>query len=232
MKRLVLITVAVVLIAFGAGRGWDWVQAHPQHNPWAPLSLTDPPGLATAQKLNALRADPALCHDVLSRGDIAFDRLPPAGEGACYRADRTVLTGWAVRPASPEMTCATAAALLLWQTHAVEPEAERLLGSAFARFEHLGTYNCRRIGGAAAGRWSEHATGNAIDIAAIVLADGRRVSVLDDWPADGPEAVFLRSVRQSACRYFSTVLGPDYNAAHADHFHLDQQDRAFGSACR
>ena len=51
------------------------------------------------------------------------------------------------------------------------------LGSEVVRIEHLGTVNCRRIGGGDKGNWSEHATGNAIDISAFVLADGRRITV-------------------------------------------------------
>jgi hypothetical protein len=79
--------------------------------------------------------------------------------------------------------------------------------------------------------WSEHATGNAIDIAAFVLEDGRRISVLGDWEAEGEKARFLKAVRDDACDIFATVLSPDYNAAHADHFHFDQGGRWFG-ACR
>ena len=65
-----------------------------------------------------------------------------------------------------------------------------------------------------------------------MLADGRRISVRDDWAGDDHEARFLRAVRSSACTMFSTVLSPDYNAAHADHFHFDQADRMVGSVCR
>jgi hypothetical protein len=84
------------------------------------------------------------------------------------------------------------------------------------------------------GDWSEHAGANAIDVAAFVLEDGRRVSVLADWADEGAEGRFLREARDGACRLFATVLSPDYNRAHRDHFHLDQAGRgAMGwRACR
>ena len=82
------------------------------------------------------------------------------------------------------------------------------------------------------GPWSEHATGNAIDIAGFELKDGRVISILQDWDGEEARARFLRVARDEACDLFGTVLSPDYNAAHRDHFHLDQQDRAFGGACR
>ena len=82
------------------------------------------------------------------------------------------------------------------------------------------------------GAWSEHATGNAVDIAAFVLADGTRVSVLSDWNGKAPDRVlFLRRVRDGACRAFSTVLSPEYNAAHRDHLHFDMAGR-WGGVCR
>ena len=90
---------------------------------------------------------------------------------------------------------------------------------------HAGTYSCRRLYGRAEGRFSEHAGANAIDIAGFRLADGTEVSVLRDWPDAGAKGAFLRDVRDGACRLFATTLTPDYNEAHADHFHLDQADR-------
>jgi hypothetical protein len=74
---------------------------------------------------------------------------------------------------------------------------------------------------ATAGRRSQHATANAIDIAGFVLRDGREVRLAQDWTGTGFEAAFLRAVRDGACRWFRGVLGPDYNAAHHDHFHFD-----------
>jgi hypothetical protein len=77
---------------------------------------------------------------------------------------------------------------------------------------------------------SAHARAEAIDIAAFVLADGRRVSVLGDWQdGDARERQFLRVVHASACKRFGTVLGPDYNAAHRNHFHVELGG---GSFCR
>jgi len=226
--------VALALFVSGAlllaGRGW--LADHPQHNPWAPLDLRDPPGWATQRKLAALRGDPAECREVLERSGAAFEVLPGQGEGPCLRDDRTVLTEAPLDPAPPPTTCAIGAGFKLWLRQGVQPAARELLGANVARIEHLGAYSCRRLYGQREGRWSEHATGNAIDIAAFVLDDGRRISVAGSWAGAGPEAAFLRRARDEACRAFGTVLSPDYNAAHADHFHLDQAGRPFGGVCR
>jgi hypothetical protein len=215
---------------FLAARGW--LEEHPQHDPWAPLDLRDPLGWATQRKLAALRHDPAECRAVLERSGVAFTALPAAGEGACRREDRTVLGEAALAPGAPAATCAVDAAMVLWLRQGVQPAAEALLGSPVARVEHFGAYNCRRLYGRDEGPWSEHATGNAIDIAAFVLVDGRRISVVRDWTASSEEAVFLRRARDEACEMFGMVLSPDYNAAHADHLHFDQAARGFGGVCR
>jgi hypothetical protein len=211
--------------------GWQWLRVHPEHNPWAGLDLRDPPGWATARKLAALRADVTECRAVLARSNIAFTTLPPTGAGPCTRSDRTRLEDYPFAPNTPPVTCPVAAALELWRRESVAPAARAILGSELARIEHLGAFSCRRVYGGADGPWSEHATANAIDIAAFVLKDGRRISVLSDWQGTDAEARFLREVRSGACTSFTTVLSPDYNAAHADHFHFDQ-DARWAGVCR
>lgn len=223
-----LLALAVLVLAIA---GWQWLQDHPEHNPYAPLDLRDPPGSATARKLAALREDVPECRAVLARSDIAFTELPATGEGPCARPDRTRLGDYPLAPDTPAVTCPVAAALELWRRDSVAPAAQTILDSELARIEHYGAFSCRRMYGGADGPWSEHATANAIDIAAFVLEDGRRISVLDDWKGTAEEAAFLRAVRDGACNSFATVLSPDYNAAHADHFHLDQDDRWSG-VCR
>ncbi|QZH74879.1 MAG: extensin family protein [Erythrobacter sp.] len=221
-----LVGIALLL----AGR--SWLEENPQHNPWAPLDLRDPHGMATAGKLTALRGDVPACHAVLDRSEIAFTALPAAGEAECRRGDRLIPADLLLSPAEPQMTCPVAAGLVLWLEQDVQRLAEQYFDSQVTQVEQLGTYSCRRMYGAASGRWSEHATGNAIDIAGFALADGRRVSVLRDWNGDESEAQFLRAVRDSACSSFGTVLSPDYNAAHADHFHFDQGRGVGRGACR
>ena len=215
-----------------------WLHEHPEHDPWAPLNIDDPEGWATERKIAALRSDRETCTDFLERSDIAFRELPALGEGACARPDRIAVSPQAdwqarLRPAEPVATCPVQAGLALWLKQDVQPAAERLLGSRVARLDHFGTYACRRIGGGDTGNWSEHATGNAIDIAAFVLEDGRSVSVLRDWEGADAQAQFLEKVRDGACGRFATTLSPDYNTAHADHLHLDQASRMTGwTMCR
>lgn len=226
-RFLALLLLGALFVAARA-----WLAEHPGHDPWAPLDLRDPPGWATARKLQALKGDVMACRAVLDRSEVAFTELPAAGEGQCARPDRTRLDSYPFSPAPPPTTCSVAIALELWRRDSLEPLAREVFGQGVARVEHLGAYSCRRLYGRDEGAWSEHATGNAVDVAGFVLADGTRISVLSDWSGDEPDkAAFLRRVRDGACEAFATVLSPDYNAAHRDHFHFDMAGR-WGGVCR
>ncbi|WP_156841526.1 extensin family protein [Novosphingobium aquimarinum] len=118
------------------------------------------------------------------------------------------------------VTCPAASAFAGWARFGVDRAARQILGSPLARIETMGSYSCRTVAGTS--RLSGHAKANAIDVAAFVLADGRRISVLDDWSnGTSDERRFLRIVHRSACKRFGTTLGPEYNAAHRNHFHLE-----------
>jgi hypothetical protein len=116
--------------------------------------------------------------------------------------------------------CRTASAFNGWARYGVDRAARQILGSPLARIETMGSYSCRNIAGS--NKRSAHATAGAIDVSAFVLQDGRRISLSADWNGGTlAEREFLRVVHKSACKRFGTVLGPNYNAAHADHFHLE-----------
>jgi hypothetical protein len=219
-----LIAVAVGLVVL------NW-----RSMPWHPLNLAEPPGPFTRMKIAAIRDDAPSCRALLRSAGERFAVAPAVRGGAnCGYADGVILSDRRpieYRAATP-VSCAAALGLVLWERHSLQAEAQLLLGSRVVAIETMGTYNCRRIGGGDSGSFSQHATANAIDIAAFRLADGRRISVLNDWKGDGPEATFLRRVRNGACGSFSTVLSPDYNAAHRDHFHFDQAQRGGWGLCR
>jgi len=116
--------------------------------------------------------------------------------------------------------CDVARAFTEWARFGVDRAARQLLGSPIARIETMGSYACRNVAGTE--RRSAHARAEAIDVSGFVLADGRRIVLQRDW--DGGDAAtreFLRVVHNSGCKRFGTVLGPEYNAAHRDHFHLE-----------
>jgi hypothetical protein len=120
----------------------------------------------------------------------------------------------------PIATCGIAAALYWWEQD-LQRLATDIFQSRLTQIDQLGTFACRNVNSASVGRRSQHATANAIDIQAFVFANGKRVDVLKHWNTTGPEARYLREARRAACRVFNGVLSPDYNALHANHFHLD-----------
>ena len=236
MRRWILLLALLVAVALGALWVRDRVQRFPQDFPWTPLDLEQAVGTFTGRKIAALGDDPRQCRGLLTQAEIAFTALPARADGATcgYReAVRLRDGGIDYRPAGLGMRCAVAAGLAVWE-RGVELAALRHFGSRVTAIEHLGSYSCRRLYGRAEGQWSEHASANAVDIAAFRLADGTRISVVRDWRGTRPKAAFLREVRDGACDLFSTVLSPDYNAAHRDHFHLDQAARGAmgGRVCR
>ena len=118
------------------------------------------------------------------------------------------------------MSCALAARLDDFAREVVQPLARGEFGQSVVRINHFGSFSCRARSGLA-GRLSQHAAGRAIDIAGFRLADGRTISIKEDWSASGPERDFLRRLAQRACQYFSVVRTPNSNADHYNHFHLD-----------
>lgn len=221
----------VSLILFVLVCAWlVWTRAHPEDSPFTPLDLTQPVGMFTGRKIASLSDDTRQCHTLLFRAGVRYQSLPPAGQNQCaYDNAVRFQEGGArrigYRPARLDIACPVAAALAVWEREIVQPAAERHLGARVAGIDHFGSYSCRRLYGRSTGEWSEHARANAVDIAAFRLADGRRVSIVNDWEGTAGEQAFLRAVRDGACKLFATVLGPDYNAAHRDHFHLDQANR-------
>lgn len=124
------------------------------------------------------------------------------------------------------VACPLANTFAAWARFGVDRAARQLLGSPLVRIETMGSYSCRNVAGSA--RRSAHATAEAIDVSAFILADGRRITVVNGWSGGTrEEREFLRTIHDSACKRFGTVLGPNYNAAHHDHLHVELAGRSY-----
>lgn len=194
-----------------------------EHLPWKPLALVDPLGAATKIKAARTGEDPAACREVLQQGGVEFAEVAARQSGFCQVHDALQMeAGMApLAPREAPMTCKQALAVSIWERQVVQAAAFDTFGEAVVRIDHYGTYSCRRMYGKDDAPVSEHASANALDVAAFRLADGAVISVANDWNDTGEKGAFLRRVRDGACKVFLTTLGPDYNAAHRDHFHLD-----------
>lgn len=117
------------------------------------------------------------------------------------------------------VTCPVSSAFAAWARFGVDRAAQQIFGQGVASIQTMGSYSCRNVAGSS--RRSAHASADAIDIGGFVLEDGTRISVASGWNGNAQEREFLRVIQRSACRRFDTVLGPDYNAAHHDHLHLE-----------
>ena len=239
LRRNVGCLVSIAVLVLAALLLLGHARRHPEDVPWTALDLTRPVGAFTGRKLAGLADEGARCKTLLHRAGVRFQTLPArsAGPQCGYRDAVRFMPGGALdigyRPRDLGMNCAVAAGLALWEWHVVQLAAQRHLGQQVATIQHFGSYNCRRLYGRQEGGWSEHATANAVDIAGFTLDDGTRISVAEDWDGGGARGRFLREVRDGACGLFASVLSPDYNEAHRDHFHLDQAERgAWWRACR
>lgn len=125
-----------------------------------------------------------------------------------------------LRPAAL-IRCTMVPAVETWVRRVVEPEVLRHYRSPLVELKVAASYGCRPRNNQSGSKLSEHGHANAVDIAAFRLADGRVVTVKDGWSGDSRDRSFLRAVHAGACGPFTTVLGPNSDSFHRDHFHLD-----------
>ncbi|MBI3436025.1 MAG: extensin family protein [Proteobacteria bacterium] len=130
-----------------------------------------------------------------------------------------------VTPAAT-LACPLVSTLDRWLIEAVQPAAQKWFGQPVAGIKQISAYSCRGMNGNPRARISEHAFGNALDIASFTLADGRIVTVKDGWRGRPQEQGFLRDIQAAACERFATVLAPGSNVYHYDHIHLDLMRRS------
>lgn len=127
------------------------------------------------------------------------------------------------------MNCRTAKALKRWTEKAAKP-ALRKKGGGLASYRVAAHYACRTRNNQPGARISEHGKGNAIDISGFTLRDGTQLTVLRDWGSGNGRA--LREMHRKACGPFGTVLGPNADRFHRDHFHFDTARHRGGPYCR
>jgi hypothetical protein len=123
------------------------------------------------------------------------------------------------------LACPIVSALDNWIATAVQPAAQKWFGQRVVEIKQISAYSCRGMNGQPGAHISEHAFGNALDIAAFTLADGRRISVQSGWHGAPEEQGFLRDVQGAACQQFTTVLAPGSNRFHYNHIHVDLMRR-------
>jgi hypothetical protein len=200
----------------------------PKPSPPVLLPLPDlsaKPGPRIREQLRQLRIQPRQCFALLGRvKDLEVRSLPDTNEqpGCSMRFSAEILESPIAFTKPTKASCALIASLYLWQREVVTKAAATHLASPVVKIETFGTYACRPRNNRPEARLSEHATANAVDISAFILANGRKISVKNSWYGGIPqERAFLRAVHQASCRYFSAVLGPDADRFHQDHFHLD-----------
>jgi hypothetical protein len=218
MKPLLLLLLASALAGPAAAQDGGDVPP-PRPRPAAPVAAT--PDAPTPQ-----RDYQVACPAVLS-GRAVATALPPIAEGQCglpspLALEAVLANGRTVPLSTPVTTdCGMATALPGW----VEAVDAWLMAREDTRIDTVlvGTaYLCRNVNNADAGNLSFHAFGDALDVTGFRLADGRTITIESAWPGDAAAGSRLvRFAHEAACTHFTTVLGPEANALHRDHLHLD-----------
>ena len=217
--RALFAALLLLALAYPAARLglFEWPRTY---DPLAPPSLSAQPGFLTDWQMKLLDADPGGCALALQRVGLPAVLKPPRGNGNCVVEGAVSLPRLSRAKLRPEDTrCAIAARLYMWERNVLQPAAQSLFGQPVREITHFGSYSCRTMRGG--NSMSEHATANAFDISGFVLANGQRLSVKSDWGKSNAAGKLLAIARDGLCDWFNVTLSPDYNADHADHFHVD-----------
>ena len=192
--------------------------------PERPAELSGEAALA----LTVAAPDDTACRVRLKRLGVIFEPLPAIANGQCGTPLPLKVTGLSdvALPQSATLTCVAAEALARWATE-VQVAAERELKQPLAGIAIGTSYECRGQNHDVEAKLSEHAFANGIDVMSFTFG-GRPAIAVAATPQGSAEGRFLDAARARACGVFRTVLGPGSNAAHANHFHLDERERTAG----
>jgi hypothetical protein len=133
----------------------------------------------------------------------------------------TTRAGRVELPGMPLLNCAFARQFTIWLSDIAAPVVAGFEKSKLSSISTGTSYQCRVRNGDFSGKMSEHAFGNAIDIAGITLTNKKRIEITAVSDPQDPNHRLLMALRVSACGYFTTVLGPGADATHASHYHFD-----------
>lgn len=185
---------------------------------------------------SAMSAEDVQCRQYLKKSNVVFRDVGRVGNGdagGCgieNAVQVSSINGVNISPAAV-LSCDMAASLAAWTRRELVPAARFRYWSGVKTIHQGSAYSCRRIEGSRT--MSAHSTGNAIDIMRIELNNGSDINVRKPGLFSFRQRGFLNTVRADGCQYFTTVLGPGYNAAHWNHFHFDLMKRRNGyRACR
>ncbi|WP_250493445.1 extensin family protein [Caballeronia sp. GAWG1-1] len=195
-----------------------------QYDPFTPLDVRAPPDFFTTFRRWRTLHDADMCRAALEQSGLDYRPMADSSApGGCELKDVVRVTQSAeVRYSSPYLaTCPLALSMAFFEHRYLQSAAVELFGERVTRIEHVGSYACRNVNHRQDGALSQHASANAIDLTGFVLADGKRITLARWDDSASPEASFLRRVHEGACQSFDTTLGPDYNALHKTHFHVD-----------
>lgn len=193
-------------------------------NPRTPLDINAPLTELTGWKLRRALAEDRACLEALDRGGVSYAPQAAFEESeVCHIDPRVTLHAVGQATLRPvETRCQSALRLAMWERHGLQTAAERHLGVAIREIRHFSSYSCRKLRSTngVSSRMSSHATANAIDVSGFVTTDGQIVDLKQHWTQPGPKSAFLKDVFDASCLWFPVALGPEFNALHADHFHL------------
>lgn len=206
---------------------------HPRARPaLPPVTPARAAAIPAAQPIAAIRTarDGAVCGDKAIRG-VELETIPGTLKGCGIRNPVRVSMVDGVALSTPAtIDCDTAKALADWVEDGLKPAVGRL-GGGVGSLKVAASYSCRTRNNQPGAKISEHGKGRAIDIAAITLKNGTVLDVKSDWNT-GPEGKLLKKVHAEACGPFGTVLGPEADRYHKDHFHFDTASYRGGAYCR
>ena len=205
LSRVLALPVVLTALFSGCSSGPEFVA---KYEPWR------------AKEENACLSSGVLAHTTFLRSRSALGGPSVCGTERPFELTAVNDGRVKLKPAAL-LRCPMIPQVERWMRESVAPAARYYFGSDVVEISVAASYSCRPMNHVSGAKLSEHGYANALDVSAFTLANGRKITLKRGWNGDPDEQGFLRTVHRGACQQFTTVLGPNHDRAHHDHFHVD-----------